>query len=73
MVFFILISFLFALSLSKYKPQIIIYDKNTKATPEEEPNKSGVAKEHLEDCRDSDGSLDLAHPHLTSTLNRIQN
>ena len=36
--------FPFCISLAKYKPQRIMYDNNTKATPEEEPNKSGVAK-----------------------------
>ena len=40
--------------------------------PKEEANESGVAKEHLEDCRDSDGSLDFTHPHLTSIMNDIQ-
>ena len=32
--------------------------------PEKEADESGVAKKHLEDCRDGNRSLDLAHPHL---------
>ena len=43
---------------------IIIFAVMEADQPEKEADESGVAKKHLEDCGDSDRSLDLAHPHL---------